>query len=330
MTARLNHPIKCYAVSSNDESDLARSSSGGAFSILARRVIDGGGVVYGHAFCEQNAVRCVRIDAVNELSRLRGSKYVQSDMGEAMPLVANDLRNGLRVLFSGTPCQVAGLKSFLDFSNIKCDDLFLIDIVCHGVPSQRFFLDCIEHEYSSNGEAVICFRDKKLGWGCSGSVAVESSFSYKRVKPFDSLTSYYYSTFINAETYRESCYRCPYARPERSGDVTLGDFWGIDHVSAGLDSRNGISLVLVNSEKGLKLARWLLASSACVERPVAEAIRGNDQLRKPADRPSNRDSILEDWSNGNLSELERRFMSENKLRRFLWRLKWRVKRLLNR
>lgn len=330
MAVKLNYPIRCYGVINRDKSELMASSSGGAFSIFARAIIEHGGVVYGHAFCGKNVVRCIRVDSLEELSRLRGSKYVQSDMGEAMSLVLSDLREGRVVLFSGTPCQVAGLTSLVTLSKVDRKNLYLVDILCHGVPSPKFFLDCIDYEHRRSTETTIQFRDKRCGWSCAGSVRIKPALMPRMIKPFDSLTSFYYSAFHKGESLRESCYRCPYAGALRPGDITLGDYWGIDHVSAQLNPKDGISLVLVNSEKGLRLTRMMLQEGKCVERPVEEAIRGNEQLRHPVVRPEKRDLILNEWSEGGLEKLERRFRSENRLRRIAWRLKWALKRMLSR
>lgn len=245
----------CYAVANASRDELMASSSGGAFSIIARSVLEEGGVVYGHAFVGPTEVRCVRIDDPAGLPRLRGSKYVQSDMGTAMRDVLFDLRAGRMVVFSGTPCQVAGLRSFLRAKGAPDDGLLLVDIVCHGVPSQAFFTACMEWEHRGSRLDSVRFRDKREGWGAVGettSTVAASIFhrSMTRDRVFSPETSYYYERFLAGDVYRESCYRCPYAGGERPGDVTIGDFWGVDHEAAGLDPRDGISLVMANTAKG--------------------------------------------------------------------------------
>ncbi len=153
--------MTCLAAVDCDDDELMLSSSGRAFSVLARRVIARGGVVYGHAFDDGLHVGCVRAESFDELSAMRGSKYVQSDMSDAIASVGRDLGAGREVLFSGTPCQVDGLLAFLGGPQ---DGLLTVDIICHGVPSQAFFADCMGEEFSDR-LLSLRFRDKREGWG---------------------------------------------------------------------------------------------------------------------------------------------------------------------
>ena len=179
--------VPCLAVINDSRDDLMASSSGGVFSILSRHVLAEGGVVYGHAFTEGLHVKCVRVDSIEGLDCLRGSKYVQSDMGDAMRRIRDDLRVGTPVLFSGTPCQVDGLLSFLDGGH---DNLITVDIVCHGVPSWEFFKDCIDAEFAGRDLVELRFRDKREGWGCGGGGTVLHNDKMKDV-PFAPEVSYY-------------------------------------------------------------------------------------------------------------------------------------------
>ena len=162
----------CLAAVDADKDELMLSSSGGAFSVLARKVISHGGTVYGHAFDEGLHVACVRVDNLDGIAALRGSKYVQSDMGDSMSLVRDDLKAGRDVLFSGTPCQVDGLLAFLGGPQ---DRLLTVDIVCHGVPSQPFFSDCLKWEFAGSRLDSVRFRDKREGWGCGGGTTTTTT-----------------------------------------------------------------------------------------------------------------------------------------------------------
>ena len=317
---------KCLAVINALEDDLMESSSGGVFSILARSVLSAGGVVYGHEFAEDFSVRCVRIESIDDLPKLRGSKYVQSNMCESMKQIKQDLSAGKRVLFSGTPCQVDGLKSFL---RGKDEGLFTIDIVCHGVPSPKFFRECMDYEF---GDGIVCldFRDKREGWGCDGSAAIAVGKEGKiKELPFSPRTSCYYYHFIEGSSYRESCYCCPYAGGQRPGDLTIGDYWGLDEKDAGLNSSKGVSVVISNSEQGVAALNVLKQQSRWAERPLEEAIKGNAQLQKASSRPSARDSVMEQWKNKGIESLERRFNKDAMLESSIWRLKRKIKRLMN-
>ncbi len=313
--------IPCLAVVNDSRNELMASSFGGVFSILTRHVLGEGGVVYGHAFTEGLRVKCVRVDSIEGLDCLRGSKYVQSDMGDAMRGVRDDLRSGAPVLFSGTPCQVDGLLSFLDGGH---DNLLTVDIVCHGVPSWEFFKDCIDAEFAGRDLVELRFRDKREGWGCGGGTVLHNQ-KMKDV-PFAPEVSYYYKRFLAGDVYRESCYRCPYAGGERPGDLTIGDFWGIDSADAGLDPRRGISLVLANSHKGRELLPVIKKSSTWAERDALEAVAGNDQLMHPTVRPAARDAILENWKERGIAVLERDYRDDTKSAAAAWRAKRAVKR----
>lgn len=177
--------MTCLAAVDCDDDELMLSSSGGAFSVLARRVIARGGVVYGHAFDDGLHVGCVRAESFDELSAMRGSKYVQSDMSDAIASVGRDLGAGREVLFSGTPCQVDGLLAFLGGPQ---DGLLTVDIICHGVPSQAFFADCMGEEFSDR-LLSLRFRDKREGWGCGGSATILHA-GVKKDVPFSPEISY--------------------------------------------------------------------------------------------------------------------------------------------
>lgn len=323
----------CYAVANASKGELMASSSGGAFSIIARAALKEDGVVYGHAFVGPTEVRCVRVDDPSGLPRLRGSKYVQSYMGTAMRDVLSDLRAGRMVVFSGTPCQVAGLRSFLRAKGVSDDGLLLVDIVCHGVPSQAFFAACMGWEHRGSRLESIRFRDKQEGWGTvGGTTATVTATVFHRLatrdRAFSPETSYYYERFLAGDVYRESCYRCPYAGGERPGDVTIGDFWGLDHEAAGLDPCGGISLVIANTARGEATILDIKRSSRWVERPLEEAVAGNDQLRQPTTRPPARDEVLEEWVRSGIGVLEEGYRRETAWRRRLWLARHVVKKIL--
>lgn len=322
----------CLAVVNASNDELMASSSGGAFSLMARDVLTRGGVIYGHAFVTPTKVECVRVDDVSDLPRLRGSKYVQSDMGTAMRDVLADLRMGREVLFSGTPCHVAGLRALLDARKVSADRLLLVDIVCHGVPSPEFFRDCMEWEARGGRLDEVRFRDKREGWGCGGGTTTTTTPIFHRLvtrnRAFSPRTSYYYERFLAGDVYRESCYRCPYAGGPRPGDVTLGDFWGIDHEAAGVSPRRGISLVITNTAKGKEAVQAIKDVSRWVERPLEEAIAGNDQLCHPTPRTAARDEVLKDWKARGITSLELEYRRKTAWERRTWLTKRAVKKLL--
>lgn len=323
----------CIAAASSSRDVLMSSSSGGAFSAIALAALGRGGVVYGHAYTSPARVGCVRVDDAAGLARLRGSKYVQSDMGASMRGVLEDLRSGREVVFSGTPCQVAGLRAFLDARGAETGRLLLVDIVCHGVPSPEFFSDCMGWESRGGRLVEVRFRDKREGWGCGGGTTTTTTTPIlhrlvTRDRPFSPKTSYYYERFLAGDVYRESCYRCPYAGGQRPGDVTLGDFWGVDHGAAGLDPRGGISLVVANTARGEEALRAVKEACRWAERPLEEAVAGNDQLRHPTPRLAERDEVLEDWKARGIAALETEYRRKTARGRRAWLAKRAVKRFL--
>lgn len=322
MTDNASRPRKtCLAAVETDGEELMLSSSGGVFSILARRTLDFNGVVYGHAFDDSLHVSCVRAENIDELSAMRGSKYVQSDMGDAISSVGHDLSAGREVLFSGTPCQIDGLLAFLGGPQ---DRLLTVDIVCHGVPSQAFFADCMGEEFAPDRLLSLRFRDKHEGWGCGGSATILHAGIEKDV-PFSPEISYYYKRFLAGDVYRESCYRCPYASGERPGDFTIGDFWGIDVGSSGLDSRRGISVVIANTAKAEMLIPYIKNETSWAERPLEEAVRGNDQLQHPSPRPESRDVVLKRWKEEGIGVLEDEYRRETSMASKKWLAKRAIK-----
>lgn len=325
------HLFTCVAAVNSSRDELMASSSGGVFSIVARAALERGGVVYGHAFVSPTKVECVRIDDAADLHRLRGSKYVQSDMGAIMRDVLADLRSGREIVFSGTPCQVAGLKAYLAVKGVDTDCLLLVDIVCHGVPSPEFFADCMGWESRGGRLDEVRFRDKREGWGCGGSTTTSTRILHRLVtrdRAFSPKTSYYYERFLAGDVYRESCYRCPYAGGKRPGDITLGDFWGVDYAAAGLKSKQGISLVIVNTAKGESALCAVKNASQWAERPLEEAVAGNDQLRHPTTRTAERDRILADWKARGIAAVESDYRRETAWRRRAWLAKRFIKKRL--
>ena len=220
------------------------SSSGGIFTLLAEYVLDKGGVVYGVALNNQFRVEHVRITSREELFALRRSKYVQSRVGLRFRQVKEDLKAGKQVLFSGTPCQNAGLRKFL--GTLPTDALILVDIVCHGVPSQRVFDDYREEKFPEGDLKEFFFRTKDAGQNCMVSLATKKDGT-QVISAIDE--DAFEKGFHKSLFLRESCGECPFAAPPRQGDFTLGDFWGLEKYNPDYKDPLGVSLVFLNNEK---------------------------------------------------------------------------------
>lgn len=210
-----------YAAATKNSDIIMESSSGGIFTELAEAVIDKGGVVFGAAWAEDMTLHHIGVDNKDDLKRMRGSKYAQSSTDDTYRRVKSLLDDGRYVCYSGTPCQIAGLKAFLKTDYEK---LLTLDVICHGVPSMKMLKDDLAYVSGKKGIKIkdVRFRDKSYGWGVTGSIEGDKA-SIK----YDSGSSPYYFYFLNGEIYRESCYNCRFPSEGRQGDITLGDYWGI-------------------------------------------------------------------------------------------------------
>jgi coenzyme F420-reducing hydrogenase beta subunit len=290
-----------YAVQAHNREILADSSSGGVFSLLAKYVLSKGGVVYGSKWVRGKGAAHVRVDSYEELSELRRSKYVFSQMTDTFKCVQNDLDAGLIVLFVGTPCQIAAIKTYLGNLN---GHLFTADLICHGVPSAKLFEDylvwfeqdkrCSVYEYNS--------RDKLIaGWSYRGSY--KTSQSNIGILPVDDP----YTTLFNLGiTFRSSCYACNYSNSQRVADLTLGDFWGVEKLHLNIDQKYGVSVVLVNSAKGTELfAKAIKNNAYAYEVSFDDAARQNTNLLRSTQMPSSRMRFSEAYASGDFENVVR-------------------------
>ena len=238
----LNVP-QAFGVRHKKMRELERSRSGAAFVALSDWILENGGVVYGAGYKDHFRVAHKRATTKQERDEFRGSKYVQSDMEDVFNQVKTDLKNGLSVLFSGTGCQVAGLSSFI--GKKYRDNLFLIDIVCHGVPSPFIWRDYLNYLEKKAGMSAtsVNFRDKnKFGWS-----AHKETYEFESTYSTDMWTFIFYKHIM----FRHSCETCHFANMRRTGDITIADFWGWQKTDPSFNADDkGCSLVLCNTEKG--------------------------------------------------------------------------------
>lgn len=278
------YPLSAYAVWAKDSDDYKTSTSGGAASVITNYILLNGGVVYGCAVLSKVNISHIRIDDIKDAYKLKGSKYVQSTIVNILPQVAQDIKNGKKVLFTGTPCQVAAVKRM--FKTIP-DNLYLVDLICHGVPSNRWLIDYIKKNLNIDIRTITTIKFRTL-------TAYQMCIYNKKnlLYTSKSLLQYryenlYMDTFIDGFTNRESCYNCPYAKPERISDITIGDFWGLGKTiddSYIPEHKYGISCMMPITVKGQKLLEAVKDNMNIFERPVKEAINGNDQLRHPKNK----------------------------------------------
>ena len=286
---KTEEPKKVYAAASKNSVLLRKSASGGAFAVIAEAVLKNEGIVYGAALPMENGIlepKHIRVDSLDKLILLQGSKYVQSEIGDTYSQAKRDLIQGKVVLFSGTPCQIAGLKKYL---KKEYNNLITIDIICHGVPSKRLFQDFIEFHGKKLGGKIteFYFRDKTKGQGMiTRSVYVGEGHGFKEKVLMGGCTAYIHF-FSKSYTYRENCYSCPFASEERVGDLTVGDFWGFHEeypsydVKQGLSNGKGISCLLVNTDKGNNALEQCEDQFVLMTSDFEKVAKHNDQLYSP-------------------------------------------------
>lgn len=270
-----NRKPMAYAAMNLDENIRLASSSGGVFTLLAEQTIDKGGIVFGAAMSEdQHSVHHIAVETKTGLTALRGSKYLQSAIGDTYLQARKALWHGRKVLFSGTPCQIEGLRTFLqkDYPNLFC-----VDLICHGVPSPLVWDTYLTEQEKSAGAPArrTFFRHKKYGWK-TFAVLLEfaNNTAYERVASADT----FMQAFLRNACLRPSCYACHFKKMNRVSDITLADYWGIQNQYPEMNDNKGISLVLVHSEKGQCCLNELGHFSHLKSVPVAQALINNPAM----------------------------------------------------
>lgn len=278
-----------YGVKHKNEEVRMNSRSGGIFTALSDYILEHDGIVYGCILNDD--LKAVHIRATTKLERdkMRGSKYVQSDLGDVFDKVKQDLISEKMVLFSGTSCQIAGLKSYL---TKQYDNLFCLDIVCHGVPSFGFWNDYVKWQETKHSAHCYSadFRNKiKYGWADH----VETLYMIKGNDKFEVDSRIYRDLFYEHVILRPSCYKCPYKSTIHPADITIADFWGIDKAIPDFNDNRGVSLVLINNEKGKQLFDIIRNQIVCEESRIQDCMQ--PPLEKSFDEPSYRTTFWEEY-----------------------------------
>ncbi len=282
---------KAYAGTSLDES-TKKSTSGGIFALFAKKVLAEGGVVFGTEMNESFDVQVIGIESEEELPKLQGSKYVQSNMLPAFKQIKETLKEK-KVLFCGTPCQVSALKNYIGKEN---ENLILVDIVCHGVPNSQMFKDEIsifQKKYKDNLSG-FAFRDKDFGQNCVGNLKFKNKDGKRTLYSY---SSPYYTAFLKCDIFRESCYSCAYSSTNRPGDITICDYWGVEkqegefHKTCQEKGIVGISGIIINTKKGEELFEKSKEKLLCKESTVEKIQKENGNLVRPSTRGRNYDTV---------------------------------------
>ena len=276
-----------YAVHHKDEKIRLESRSGGVFTAISDQILKKGGVVYGCVLTEDFLAAHIRAENEENRDKMRGSKYIQSKLGDTYKKVRADLESGRLVLFSGTGCQVAGLKRYIgkDYDNLLC-----VDIVCHGVPSKAVWKKYLEWQEKQTKKKVagVDFRNKKdFGWTAHVEMLRMMDGSIVNSEVFKNL-------FYGHCILRPSCYECPYKTIHRNGDISLGDYWRIEKAAPEFADEKGVSLVLINSDKGKSFFESIREDVVYKKTRIEDSMQ--QPLKSPFPQPQEREQFWEDFT----------------------------------
>lgn len=281
---------KAFLAYSLNNTVRLRGSSGGIFGLLADSIIEKGGYVFGAAFDDDLYVKHVCISKKKDLQRLYMSKYVQSEIGLSYVKVKQVLEDNKPVLFTGTPCQIAGLMGFL--GNKACYPLLITqEVVCHGVPSPLLWEKNLHFVSKANKKIVknVFFRKKTRSWI---EFSVEYVFSDGTVLDNYYKDDLYFKAFLNNYCLRQSCYNCQFKNQNSLADITLADFWGIENIVTNIDYKNGVSLVICNTTKGEMAVEGIKDRIYYSSIEYERAIKYNSAVCRSVDKPPHRDLFL--------------------------------------
>lgn len=316
-----NNPI-AYAAYNKNEKIRLDSSSGGVFTLLAEYIINQGGVVFGVCFDDKFEAIHSCVNCIEDLSKLRGSKYTQSKISNAYIQTKLFLETNRKVLFTGTPCQISGLKAYLgkEFNNLYCQD-----IICHGVPSPKVWQKYVSYreKYAGTSAQKIAFRCKRGGWKrFSISFLFDDNTEYCQTADNDLMMI----AFRRNACLRPSCYDCSFKTLHRQSDITLADFWGIENIMPEMDDDKGTSLLIVNSDRGNELFESIKNQIEFRKADLKEAIKYNPSMNYSVVHNPKRKSFFDDLDVLKFDKLVKKHCMDN----FIVRGKRKVCRFLTR
>ena len=311
--------VQAFGAVNKTESQRQNSSSGGVFSLLAEHIMDRGGVVFGAAFTDDFKTVChFAAETRDELKKLRGSKYLQSNVGDTYIRTKRYLEQGRPVLFTGTPCQIGGLRMFL---GKDYDCLYTQSVVCHGVSSPLLWKKYAALREKEAGSVLtgVSFRKKMPDWK---HYSLELTFENNREYVCRASEDAYMRCFLNELTLRSSCYQCQFKGTQDPADITLADFWGIRYILPEMDDGKGTSLILVRTEKGRHLLDVCSDGMESKEVDYAAAVQENPAAVESAKKPVKRSRFMEEIQNQPVEQVLRRYGKDTVLSKVTSRLRW--------
>lgn len=294
-----------YALRLKEKNKLKESQSGGAFAAIAQVILRENGYVVGAVMDDEFKVHHVLIESENDLKKLKGTKYVQSDLDDTYEKVRAFIENGQSVLFSGTPCQVAGLNSYIQKKMGKLPEkLYTCDIICHGVPSPLIWEKEVEYMKQMPSALIeIRFRDKEKGWHNN-----ISTFIYENGEKVSN--NVYNTMYANGLITRPACEQCRYTSIDRCSDMTIGDYWGIEKVAPQMDDNAGVSVVMVNSEKGNEVFKKLQDECECIRGDINSC--NQPQLHEPMVSHLRRSEFWSDYMEKGYSFVREKYVTKKR------------------
>ncbi len=297
---------KSYAAINIEENIRMKSSSGGIFSLIAEHIINNDGIVFGAAFNDKFLVEHIKINNIEYISKVRGSKYIQSDINYTYKEAKKYLEAGKKVLFTGTPCQIEGLQKYL---LKEYENLYTQDLICHGVPSKKVWKKYLEYRKKEDKDNIqdIYFRSKEnKGWN-----EYQVLFKYQnKNKYIDHLKDIFMRIFLSDIALRDSCYNCKFKKKNRNSDITLADFWGINEILPSMNDEKGTSLLIVNSKKGERILNQIKESIILKEVDFEQSIKNNKSMIKSSEINNNTKEFFKDLEKLNLDELVFKYIQE--------------------
>ena len=278
------YSCQVYGMRRDDDAELGFSQSGGVAAVISERFVDRGSIVYGVGYTNHFGVCHKRATTRAEINEFRGSKYIQSDLDCILKGIRIDLKDNKCVVFFGTACQVAGLKSFLPEK--LHNNLFCVDLICHGVSSPKLWEDHLNtiEKKGRKSIAIVNFRDKRYGWHSRKETITFTDGSTVSPKTF---------CLLNDWAIRESCSKCPFTNTERVGDLTIGDFWGWEEHFNYWNDNKGVSLMMINTEKGEMLFNQI--KNSLLHQRCDLSIVSQPQLQHPLILNVNYQRFLSDY-----------------------------------
>ena len=297
---------KVFAFLNNDEKTRLKSASGSVFPVFAKYVLENNGVAFGVIYDDEMKVCHSMATNWQDIEKMQSSKYVQSDTKDTYKKAKKELESGRFVLFTGTPCQIAGLKSYL---KKDYDNLLTIDLICHGVPSRKVFekynREFMQAKKDSGKILNINMRSKIKGWQYALTTTTTTTTTTYHTP---NTKEYFMQIFLSNLSINDSCCDCQFNKLPRVADITMGDFWGVEHFDKSLDDKKGTSIILLNSPKGEKYFDIVKQFAFIKEVPLEVAIRKNPNIYSSSKAHPKREDFFEDllMPNAELSKLSKK------------------------